>query len=213
MKLCKYRFLYVAFWAISSLAHSFELNSPLSIFGQIEKVSDGDTVILSLSKEQLIKLLSHSEIKGYLTLTQFKKTIKQEKMTIRFAEIDAPEYAQPFGKEAQQFLQSMIPVGTTVELKIEAIDKYHRFVAAVYKNGEWINESLVRNGAAWVYPEYRHSMSLDRLEAEAKKQKLGLWQEPFPEHPSRWRQQAWHAKQEKERPQKDALLRHLQALK
>jgi endonuclease YncB( thermonuclease family) len=48
-------------------------------------------------------------------------------MTVRLACIDAPEMAQlPWGQKAQQQLQALAPIGSTVELRSKATDRYGR---------------------------------------------------------------------------------------
>jgi endonuclease YncB( thermonuclease family) len=69
-------------------------------------------------------------------------------------------------------------------------DQYGRLVARVIVRGESLGELLVRDGYAWVYDRYCNRPScrrLRRLEARAKEEERGLWAEPDPIPPWRWR--------------------------
>jgi endonuclease YncB( thermonuclease family) len=50
-----------------------------------------------------------------------------QRLTIRLACIDAPETAQrPYGAASRQFLQQLLPLGSTVSLRIQTRDRYGR---------------------------------------------------------------------------------------
>ena len=76
-------------------------------------------------------------------------------ITVRLACIDAPEMAQsPWGQQARQQLQPLAPVGSTVELRVKATDRYGRTVAELGRGGRNLNQALVASGAASVYWQY-----------------------------------------------------------
>lgn len=122
-----------------------------SISGRVVGVSDGDTLTLLVQEGHQMK--------------------------VRLNGIDAPESSQPFGKKAKQALSSWV-FGKRVQIKINERDRYGRSVADVYVDHHWINASLVQSGHAWVYRQYSKDARLLALEAEAKKQKRGLWRLP-----------------------------------
>ena len=65
-------------------------------------------------------------------------------VNVRLACIDAPETSQaPFGAQARQQLQVLAPVGSTVELRIKATDRYGRSVAELSRGGRNLNQALV----------------------------------------------------------------------
>ena len=78
------------------------------------------------------------------------------KLTIRVACIDAPEMAQaPYGQQARQALQTLLPVGSTVTLKIQTKDRYGRTVAEVFSaDGRNAGLTLVQQGNAFAYRQY-----------------------------------------------------------
>lgn len=128
-------------------------------------------------------------------LTPDKRQIK-----IRFAEIDAPELSQPYGKKAKQLLSRMV-FGKEVSITPMTTDKYRRTVARVSQGDSDINLAMVQTGAAWAYRKYLTDPSLLEAEAEARKARSGLWalQPDQITPPWEWR----HAKR---RPAKTSLL-------
>ncbi len=72
-------------------------------------------------------------------------------MNVRLACIDDPEMAQlPWGQKARQQLQALAPIGSTVELRSKATDRYGRQVAEVSREGRNLNQALVASGSALV---------------------------------------------------------------
>ena len=130
--------------------------------GQVVGVLDGDT----------IELLHD-------------KTIAER---IRLNGIDCPEKGQPFGKRAKQ-ATSGLAFGNTVTLQTYGPDKYGRTIADVFlPDGRMLNEELVREGWCWWYRKYAPSDTrLEKLEADAREAKIGLWQDPNPIPPWEWR--------------------------
>ena len=106
---------------------------------------------------------------------------------IRLADIDAPESAQPFGNRARQHLAGLCH-GKDVEVRVRNRDRYGRTVGTLICNGVDANADLVRNGLAWVYVQYAAPGSpLYALEADARRQRLGLWADANPVPPWDWR--------------------------
>lgn len=100
---------------------------------------------------------------------------------IRLNGVDAPESTQAFGSRAKQFASDLC-FGQQVTLKLVDEDRYGRFVAdVILSDGRNLNHELVRAGMAWWYEEYaKGDTTLQKLQEEAKSQKVGLWSEPNP---------------------------------
>lgn len=103
-------------------------------------------------------------------------------LTIRLACIDAPEMGQrPSGTIAREALERLAPVGSEVVLQIQTTDRYGRSVAEVFRGEENVNLALVRQGAAFAYPEYLnqcHALSYLSAESQAQYQRAGVWATP-----------------------------------
>jgi len=112
--------------------------------------------------------------------------ITEHNERVRLLGINAPEIAhdrtpaEPLGYQAKAVLRRWIQ-GKTVHLIFDTVrrDAYGRWLAHVeLRDGRWINGMLVRQGLAFVYtfePNHRRTKRLLQLEAEARKERLGIW--------------------------------------
>jgi micrococcal nuclease len=103
--------------------------------------------------------------------------------TIRLIGVDAPELTSETdgrcGRLARQFMVDLVGDGP-VALKYEGKtrDVYGRVLAyVVLASGKSVNAEMVRNGWARVYRAtwFRDLSAYERLEAEARERKLGIW--------------------------------------
>lgn len=141
-----------------------------TLTGRVIKIADGDTLTILDAQNQ-----------------QFK---------IRMAGIDAPEKKQPFGERSKQNL-ARLTFNRQVSVDWEKTDRYHRIVGKILVNGNDVNIQQIRAGLAWWYEKYRKEQSSadqrQYAEAEqlARRQKVGLWQEPNPTPPWEWRHRGY----------------------
>ena len=72
-----------------------------------------------------------------------------QKLKVRLACIDAPETAQsPYGMASRNQLKALLPLGSTVSLRVQVVDRYGRSVAEVIGRGT-INLAMVQSGQAF----------------------------------------------------------------
>lgn len=110
-----------------------------------------------------------------------------EPFDVRLASIDAPEWQQPFGNEAKQYLESLLGNREIVAWQTDT-DRYGRRVAFLFIEQpggrmDEINAQMIRAGYAWHYSQYSNNPVLERLQEEARSARLGLWnsrQAPVP---------------------------------
>ena len=148
-----------------------------SLYGQVVKVVDGDTLRLR-------------HLPGALSSASFDGNLKDETIMVRIAAVDSPETAkfgqagQPFGDVAKQFATNQV-LNKKVRVKALAKDRYERLLGVVFYDGglggeKDLSEELLKQGLAVVYtgggaqydgrrPEY------ERLEETARRSKKGLW--------------------------------------
>lgn len=117
----------------------------------------------------------------------------QQQYKIRFAFIDAPEKAQPFGQVAKKSLSDKV-YRQQVRVDILERDKYGRSVGRVWLGEQDINLSQLAEGYAWHYQYYaRKTQSRDDFERyasaerQAREQHMGLWQDEAPTPPWNFR--------------------------
>ncbi len=130
--------------------------------GRVSRVHDGDT----------------------LTVRQDGRQVK-----VRLVDIDAPELAQPHGRDAREALEALV-LREAVIVRTTGHDRYRRVLGVVERDrdGLDVNLELVRQGHAWAYSRssLRHR-AVEGLEAQARLARRGLWTESDPERPSDWR--------------------------
>jgi endonuclease YncB( thermonuclease family) len=144
----------------SLLVNSKSVNKE-AIIGKVVAITDGDTFKLLTKDSTLIK--------------------------VRLANIDCPERKQPFFKRAKQFVSDAI-FSKTVTLNVLKKDRYRRYVSnVIYDDSLSLSHKLVRNGLAWHYKKYSKDSLLQALEDNAKKNKVGLWQDKNAIPPWEWR--------------------------
>ena len=140
---------------------------------KVEQVIDGDTVKVS--------------------------TLEDEKI-IRLDSIDCPEDGQDWGGIAKDGLIKLIG-DKHVHGEAHETDQLGRTIATLYvedgNTSNWINvnEKMVELGHAWVMRQYYDHLpkdrqaELDKLESNAKLNKLGLWESLNPIPPWDWRKE------------------------
>jgi micrococcal nuclease len=100
---------------------------------------------------------------------------------VRMIGINAPEIKDIFGKEAKQYLSSLIK-DKNVYLQTDSIsndkDRYHRLLRYVFLDGADINRKMIADGFAFAYLKYRFSKSKDYEQAQiyAKENNNGIWE-------------------------------------
>ncbi|MDP2762539.1 MAG: thermonuclease family protein, partial [Sideroxyarcus sp.] len=109
-------------------------------------------------------------------------------LKVRLADIDAPEKAQPYGKQSRR---SLCELACKREVQIEqrAVDQYKRIIGTLYVAGLNVNQEQVRRGMAWEYSYYHRDRTYLDLQSEARTAQRGLWQQNAPEPPWQWRKE------------------------
>jgi len=128
--------------------------------GRVVGVTDGDTLTVLTPERQDIK--------------------------VRLAGIDAPERGQPFGQHSKAALAELT-FNKTVCVESQGTDRYERLLGLVFVEGLDVNAELLRRGMAWLYRRFSDDPGLLALEAKAKADRVGLWNDPQPQPPWEFR--------------------------
>lgn len=107
-------------------------------------------------------------------------------VTIRLAEIDAPEMGQPWSMRARQALSDKV-FEQTVTVEPLTRDRFGRTVGYVRLGDREIHREMVREGHAWAYEGYLRDATLVDDEAAARADAVGLWSLPESEAVAPWR--------------------------
>lgn len=107
---------------------------------------------------------------------------------IRLWGIDAPENGQEYGREAT--LELIRLTGRKfVTVEVKGTDKYKRTLGIIRRGKLNVNLAMVKAGAAWHYVHFApKAADLAEAEAEARKNKAGLWKKTAPLPPWEYRQ-------------------------
>jgi len=116
-----------------------------------------------------------------------KVLIAGSTVTIRVANIDAPEKCQPYGLEASAAMAELA-LNSNVRVNIKEKAAYGHTVAdVVLSNNQDLGVSMIDRGAAWVYQKYSDDEILIQSEQNARRFHVGLWRAASPEPPWIWR--------------------------
>jgi micrococcal nuclease len=160
-------------------------------------VMDGDTVMVLRE--------GGSEAAGHPPAYLSRVLRGGQKIKIRLAKIDAPENAQPFGKQSRDSLLEIVGK-KQVQIDSRAVDQYGRIVGLITVGGLDVNQEQVRRGMAWAaegwrqsrrvptgvplageYSHYHSDETYRALQSEARQAKRGLWAQYNPQAPWQWR--------------------------
>ena len=100
-------------------------------------------------------------------------------VTVRLAEIDAPERAQAFGNRSKHHLAELC-FQKSAMVTPRTTDRYGRTVARVECDGIDANVEQVRAGMAWAFTKYLTDPAIKALEDQAHEARLGLWRDAEP---------------------------------
>lgn len=161
------KFFALIFLVMTSFAASA---APTTVRVHLEGIADGDTIY----------------VRDTETLTSYR---------VRFAMIDTPESKQEYGIESKAALQQLLRGAGVITLHVESTDRYGRLIAIVEDERKRnINLEMVNQGAAWVYTQYAKRGGFAHLystfsnaERQAKMRQIGLWRNPSPMEPWRFR--------------------------
>lgn len=155
----------------STIAAVLFLLSPVAsaaaFSGQVVGITDGDTIRVLADGQQI---------------------------TVRLAEIDAPEKAQPFGTRSKQSLSDMC-FDRQARITTQGRDRYGRTIGRIYcftpgvKMEVDANAEQVRRGMAWVFDRYATDRTLYNLQDDARSAHRGLWADQSPTPPWEWRKE------------------------
>jgi micrococcal nuclease len=114
--------------------------------------------------------------------------VRTKTVAVRLIYIDAPELAQPWGRQARRSLQELVRL-EEVRVRTKGKDKYSRTLGEVVRvrDGLDVNLEQVRRGMAWAYTRGAARPAYDAAELAAHQARIGLWQDARPERPSNFR--------------------------
>jgi endonuclease YncB( thermonuclease family) len=114
--------------------------------------------------------------------------IAGQEARVRLLYVDAPEYRQPFGKEARRSLGELC-ADRVARLSWQQKDRYGRILARVSCQEIDVNAEQVRRGMAWVSSLDKPEEGFYAAQRQARESGLGLWSDPDRIPPWQWRRE------------------------
>lgn len=129
--------------------------------GRVVRVIDGDTV----------SVLSGNEM-----------------YRVRLNGIDAPESKQAYGQRSKQSLIALAAQKNVLVIGNKQ-DRYGRYLGTIMNENLNINAEQVKTGMAWAYRFHGKATDMKMLVLEkiARSSGVGLWADPNPVEPWKWR--------------------------
>ena len=154
----------------------------------VQRIACVSGLVLTIN---LVSILAHAEFVGKVVGVIYGDSIRVmhegKAEQIRLLGIDCPEKRQPFGARAKEYT-SELAFGQDVTVYGERRDRYGRLLAEVrLPDGRSLSQEILKAGLAWWFRKYSNDLRLGELERQARVAKNGLWVEPHPVPPWRWR--------------------------
>ena len=106
---------------------------------------------------------------------------------IRLVGIDAPELDQPAGGQARSALAGKLAAGV-VRVEGDARDQHGRLLGTLWIDARDVNREMVADGWAWAFTGFADDDDLLAAESAARHARRGLWADPRPLPPAKWRE-------------------------
>lgn len=110
---------------------------------------------------------------------------KNEIVSLRF--VDCPELKQPYGKQARHAVAAYLANRDVVVRELKKDQRGRMTADILLTDGRNIAHELVHEGLAWVQPGDVRDPALKDMEELARASKKGLWSEPDPIPPWKWK--------------------------
>lgn len=97
-------------------------------------------------------------------------------VSIRLADIQAPNRGEYFYKESKEYLSRLI-LSKQIIVRFVKRDSYNRLICYIFlpNDSESINEKMVKNGYAINFEKYSNNPILVNHQLQAQQKKLGFW--------------------------------------
>jgi micrococcal nuclease len=106
---------------------------------------------------------------------------------IRLVGIDAPELAQAGGTASRQALAAKL-AGGIVRVEGDARDQHGRLLGTLLLDDRDLNREMVAEGWAWAFGGFVDDEELVAAESAARRSGRGIWADPHPMSPAKWRE-------------------------
>ncbi len=107
--------------------------------------------------------------------------------TIYLKGIDCPELKQPYGKQAKRAIAAYVGNRDVVVQGLTRDKQGRLFADVLLHDGRNVGYELLREGLAWWQKSASSDAGLEVIEELARAERKGLWSEPNPVPPWKWK--------------------------
>ena len=107
--------------------------------------------------------------------------------TIYLKGIDCPETKQPYGKQAKRAIIAYVGNRDVVVQGLTRNKEGRVFAEVLLQDGRNVGHELLKEGLAWWQKSTSSDASLETLEELARAERKGLWSQPNPVPPWKWK--------------------------
>ena len=125
------------------------------IKGEVEEIINGDKIIVETNR---------GDVK------------------VKLYGIDAPEKNHEYGRKSRNLLKDLID-DEDVKIEVVAVKNSGTLIGKVYFDGDYINEEMLKAGAAWYDSDNAEDRKLIKAERQAREKERGLWKHRPPTLP------------------------------
>ena len=112
---------------------------------------------------------------------------QERNQTVALRDVDCPELKQPYGKQAKHAAAAYLANRDVLVRELKKDQRGRMTADILLTDGRNIAHELVKEGLAWVQPGEVHDPVLKDMEELARASKHGLWSEPDPIPPWKWK--------------------------
>jgi micrococcal nuclease len=107
--------------------------------------------------------------------------------TIYLKDIDCPELKQPYGKQAKHAIAGYVGNREVVVRSLKRGRNGLGTAEILLQDGRNVGHELLKEGLAWSRPDTGQDQSLEEMEQLARAEHKGLWSDPNPVQPWKWK--------------------------
>ena len=107
--------------------------------------------------------------------------------TIYLKDIDCPELKQAYGKQAKQAIAAYVGSRDVVVRALKRGRNGLGTAEILLQDGRNVGHELLKEGLAWARPDRGRDESIEEMEQLAKAEHKGLWSDPNPVEPWKWK--------------------------
>ena len=112
---------------------------------------------------------------------------QEKNQIVALRDVDCPELKQPYGKQAKHAAAAYLANRDVVVKELKKDQRGRMTADILLTDGRNIAHELVKEGLAWVLPGEVYDPALKDMEELARASKHGLWSEPDPIPPWKWK--------------------------